>query len=376
MSRRDQEINFNKAATSSGSSGSSNMGAPAIIGAAATGVQALSSAFGKGGSKETSGYTLPPEIEYQFIEYANQWLDQANQDYQRLTEVENAYQQKLDIYAKGVEGTLLSDTDIQALNESTMNIAKNMGMSAEELVSQGFLGQDDVDAINELRALEDANFSDPRLDNQLSDERAKLEQDLARSGVSPAQRAQALAEFDRRADESRFTRAEEMRTGKFNRLTQTFGMRKDAQAMNFGLASGTVNMNQGLINQQREGYNQLGNFATQGFNASHQTLQSQAALREQQKGIFQTLGEFKFSGAAQSDLRSGNTSWDATRGGSVNPQARKSSGNQYMDNKMNSMSDDELYAAYSRAANSNTGKQQAQILKSEMDARRNSSRAR
>ena len=228
--------------------------------------------------------------------------------------------------------TIPGDEALARLRDNSLSIAQNLGQSANELVEGGFLDEDDVADLQSLAELEDEGFTDPRLENQLSDERARLEQDLRRQGASPATRAQALSEFDRRSEESRFTRAEELRSGRFQRTSGRIQLRSGLRQSNLQRALSGFGATQSAIDQARAGITQAGGLAQARFQGTGAASQLRSGLRQERLGAFQSLGQFDFSGRVQEFLRRGEIgpgSLPGTQGLSRGPSSQLVDKNQF-----------------------------------------------
>lgn len=277
----------------------------AATGTALGGIGQLVGAFGGGGTT-VSGFELPPEFELQLVETAETNLREITQDLDKAKNLELAFNERIDTLAGLVEGTIPSQEGLMQLRNSAFKIAQNFGGSTEELISSGFLEADDVEDLQRLEALEtEEGIRDPRLENQLADERARLEQDLSRQGASPAVRAQALAQFDRRAEESRFTRGEELRTGRFERIRGRIGLRSGLREAGFGRAVAGQQVLTQQLGAAREGIAALGGLAERRLQAGGAVLEARRGLRGERIGISKTLGEFDISGRTRDLLRAG-----------------------------------------------------------------------
>lgn len=282
------------------------------IGAVLTGVGAAAGGLGKligafGDDKEISGFELPPELEIQFLDEAQAQFEQSQQDLDRIAQLEQEFVSRLDTLEGLIQGTIPSVEGLQSLRDSALRISQNIGASAEELVSQGFLDQDDIKDIQQLEELEREDFRDPELENQITRERQRLQQDLIRAGASGASIQQRLTKFDQDADETRFRRTEELRTGRFARISGRVGLRAGLRQQGFQRAGATVGLLQEQLGFARQGVSQLGEFAGARFGAGQAGIQARAGLRGERRGIFETLGKFQFSGRTQELLRGGFT---------------------------------------------------------------------
>lgn len=282
--------------------------ASAALGVAALGTGVAGAAMGGGGSGGGQ-LRLPPELEIKFLEQSEQQLAQTQQDLQRTTQLEQQFNQRLDTLQGMIEGSIPEADGIRALQDNTRNLAQAFGGDTQALIESGFLTPEIAQELSDLRALESEDLKDPALENQINEERQKLEQDLARAGVSPAQRSQALRQFERSAEEQRFGRAEELRSGKTQRGLSRISAGLQARESGFqqalsGFGASSSGLEQ-LFGQRSSGIGALGDLAGSRFGAGQQTLQNRAGLRAEGRDVYQQLGGFDFSGRVKDALESG-----------------------------------------------------------------------
>lgn len=279
------------------------MGAAAAAGITA-GASLLGSAFG-GNKSQSTGYTLPPLLEFQMLEDTQQSLMQLDQDIQQVDQVSQAYEKRINSLKALNDATIPKEEALAQLRESSMQIGMAMGASAEELVSNGFLDQEDIDDLAEMEAIAAEDFTDPRLDNELQDQKARLMQDLARSGAGPSQINQAMAQFERDAMEKRFTRSQELKqsqTGLIqSRIATRSGLRQEG-LQSVMQAQNSLFQNLGFA---REGMNQQVGFEQSIANMGLQRLQARSGLRQEQQQMYQNVGAFKLSKGTKRALERG-----------------------------------------------------------------------
>jgi len=252
-----------------------------------------------GGGSEESGYQLPLVFEYEIMNAAEANLQGISQDLNRATQTYNLYDQRLKTLEGVMNATIPGKDALEMLRDNSLNIAMHLGQDAQSLIDNGFLNEDDIADLESLGALEGQGFSDPVLENQITSERAKLEQDLRRQGASPATRAQALSQFDRSAEESRFTRAEELRTGKFQRITGKVQLRQGLKESNLQRTLSGYGAVGNEINQARVGVGAAADLSGARYNASNAYTDIRQKLRTERLGTFESLGKFKFSNKAE-----------------------------------------------------------------------------
>lgn len=214
--------------------------AEAMIGVgAATGI--ASAAFGGGGGGGGGGRlkfsTLEQEL--QFINSMQQDAQRLEQEFYKASAARDAYASKIEILDKAAAGQMMDEEVTKALTAQNAQIAMAMGGQAEELVKNGFLSQSEVDMLRQDVSI------DPRVENQLKDERARLEQELSRAGVGPAERAQALAQFDQQAGERRFSSNIQMAQFQSGQRMQNFNLAQQTLAANTGLLDRDLGIIQG-----------------------------------------------------------------------------------------------------------------------------------
>lgn len=246
------------------SAGEKKMGFPFL--AAATVISGIiGGATAKG--PESARLQLPPALEIDYLRNSQQLLDQIQSDIQKTYNLEKVYNQRLDVVDKAVKGILPDPKQIKYLDDAN------------------------IDEFGNLRDIESEGFKDPVLENQLQTEKSSLEQELARKGISPAQRLQALNQFNKIADERRFTRTEELRTNKTQR----------------GLArlSAGQDLSGSLVNRALQGGSALAQTAGQRFQAGQAAIEGRRVLGAQGQDTFKQLGQTKFSEEVRGLLKNG-----------------------------------------------------------------------
>jgi len=271
-----------------------------------TGIAGAVLADGGGGEGRLK---LPPELEVGFLDRSLEGLNQIDRDIARTGELEKNFNNRLDLLEGMINGSIPSEQAIQDLQKNTLDLAKAFGGNTQELIDSGFLTPEIAQELSDLRDLESKDLQDPNLENQINEERRKLEQDLARANVGPAQRSQELRKFERAADEQRFSRAEELRTGKTSRGLQRIGAAQGARDAGFreslasaGFSSSALDQ---LFGQRAQGVGALGSIAESRLNAGRQGLQDRSSLRGEGRETFEQFGRTEFSGRTKDALESG-----------------------------------------------------------------------
>lgn len=288
-------------------------------GAAAGIAQGVTGALLGGDSGPQKPYSLPPEYEAQMFQYFadalahNQFLvDQNRQLY-------SAYDQRMAAVEGYYKGTMPRADAVRALTDTSQRIAQAFGGSVEDAIANGFLDSDNEEILRGAseeyrmaRDVESQDYRDPRLENQLNDQKRQLEQDLARSGVGPAQRAIALQQFDRSAEEQRFTRAEELRTGitqragaRMSLLSGRMDMGEAAKQGAYARALGGYEAVMGQLGFAREGAMGLGSLAGTRYDAARSAMETERQLVSDPMTYFQNLGQFQFSRRGKQMVESG-----------------------------------------------------------------------
>ncbi len=262
---------------------------PATIGAA-TGVGKLvTGVIGAATSDapDTGRLKFTPEQELEFIRNSQNIINQASQDIEQTKKIEAAYNKRLNTVDGIIKGTIPSKQALKDLTSAANDIALAFG-SPEEAKARGYLTENDYNDLQNLRNMESQSFTDPVLENQLNSEKAAFEQDLARKGVSPAQRLQAMNQFNRIADERRFTRTEELRTGTTSRTLSRLGVQSDLRQQTFGNI-------QTQIGNALTGAGALASTANARATIGQSMIEGRRVLGEQTNDVFKTIGQAEMS---------------------------------------------------------------------------------
>lgn len=282
-----------------GKTGSAGGGWGALAGGVLGGVAGAFS--GGGGSSSSSGYTLPPEYELQFLNQIQQNLSQTQAQYGAVNQLYNTYQGRLDTIYGAMQSTIPSDQALQSLRQNNVDLANQLGASAEDLVKNGFITKDDQQHLQDYQDAAQGKLVDPGLAQQHKDQRRQLQQDLARQGVPLAQQQIALQQFDASARSEMFNRSVGLSTGIAGGLQLSQALRQQG----FNQAVGS---NQNLMNQlgfAQQGLGNLANIGQQGFQAGMANQQYQLGLQNQANQQYQTLGQFKLSKETKAGIESG-----------------------------------------------------------------------
>ena len=274
------------------------------IGAGVGGIAGLFS--GGGGGSQESGYSIPPEYEIQMLDQMHQQQQQVQQQMQQIQQLTDHYQSQITMYDQAIAGTMAPADVTQQISQGNANLIQQLGPAAQELMDNGFLSQDVSDTLKQMQgAVGGEQLGDPRLENQLKDQKRQLEQDLARQGVSPAQRAIALNQFDKAASEQRFTRSEELKTGITQRGQAYTNTSIGAQAQGLQNTFGMLGQQQNFLGFQQQGIGMQNQLAGQGYQAGTGALAMQQGLRGEQRDIYNNLGQYKLNRQTQYLIEAG-----------------------------------------------------------------------
>lgn len=294
-----------------GAAGGASVGtaiSPGIGTAIGAGVGAVAGLFGGGGgSSQSSGYTIPPEMELQLVNYFQTAMTQLSADHKNITALGDAFAAKLDTLSKAMTGSIPSDQAVQTLAAHNMQIATNLGMSADDLISHGFMTAGDAEQIQKLKDLQTEDYSsiDPAFTQKLADGRAQLDQELRRQGASPATRAQALAQFDRDAAAQKFSHGQELKTTQAGLIAGTLQAGQASRAMGFQEVVNSLAAGQGEINMARQGYSSLTSMAQTELAGGLTVTKAGQDTTKAGMDLYSNLGQFKLSNDTKNLMESG-----------------------------------------------------------------------
>jgi hypothetical protein len=266
-------------------------------------------AFG-GGGEESGALKLSPEQEMQMLDYYQGAIDTNRGYLDQNFRMQDIYNQRMNMVVEYTQGTLPDETMMRGLTNTAMQIASSFGMNAMAAYELGFLdeysgkisglleqreegmanaNQEDLDYIKTVQA---ADYTDPRVEGALTEQRRQLEQQLARDGVSPAQRQIALRQFENEATNLRFSTRQQA----INDAVQTASTKIAARAQSLQGSSGALGAasnvylagRQNLFNEAMQGYSSALNGLTYGQStiaAMAGLAGTQAAMNQQFVGI-------------------------------------------------------------------------------------------
>ena len=274
------------------------------VGAVAQGIGAIGSLFG-GGSKQESGIKIPQEFEFEMLDSLSADLARSDEAMAQLDQIAQVFNQRMEVIQNSIDAQI-PDNELQTqLRDTNIQLAQALGMSAKELAANGFMTEAEAADMEELDRLQSADLTDPRLENDLAEQKARLEQELRRGGASPAVRAQALARFEKDAEEARFTRSNALRNEQGQFIQNKIGIRQSIMGNNINQITGAIGTNQGLLSNYNNLNVQRANLAGQSASMGQSIINSQNAQGAYKQQSFAQLGEYKLSGAAKRVLREG-----------------------------------------------------------------------
>jgi hypothetical protein len=277
------------------------------ISAGVTAISGIASAFG-GGDTTESYLELPPVLEFAYLDGLSFDLNTIYDSMQRIDMGVQQYNQKIDLLDQGLAAGMMSNEQTKMLTQINFNIGKSMGMSAQQMMEGGLLTDYEKQGMQQLFDLADPNkMSDnPMVNQQLMQQRAQLEQDLAMRGTSASVRAQALAQFDQQAALTKFQASQEMKTSQSALLSGALGTGQALRQGNLGMAQQQMEGIGSLLDRQSANIELREKLANNKFGATTAGAAAQVGLVGARHGMFAGLGEFKFSSGASRGLESGH----------------------------------------------------------------------
>lgn len=275
--------------------------APAIGALAGAGGAIAGAVQGGGSSSSSSGYTLPPEYELQFLQQIQQNLQYTQQQYGAVNDIYNTFQQKLDTIYGAMQNTIPSNQALQQMQQINVGLAQQLGMSAQDMVKNGFMTPDDQKHLQDYQDAAQGKLVDPGLQQQHTEQRRQLQQDLARQGVPAAQQQIAMQQFDQNSRSEMFNRSVGLSQGIAGGLSLSQSLRQ--QGYNQAMGSSQNLMAQ--LGFAQQGMNQMANLGQMGYQAGMNNQQYQLGLQNQANQQYQDLGQFKLSKGTQQLIAGG-----------------------------------------------------------------------
>lgn len=270
----------------------------------------LSSAFA---DNDPGSYHLTPEYEMQMLAEFQNSITQYQQYQDQNRQLFDAYNQRVEALSGMISGALPSQEGLKYLTESTQKIAMAFGGDAEAMAKAGFMDSYTKEYMDQAKAeyanIGTTNNTNPVLEAQLADQRRQLEQDLARSGVGPAQRSIALRQFEQSALSQRFEANNQTSAARLGALSTMQGNVLQARGQNYNQALGGYGAQFNFLQNQQgmfqSGTAALGNLYGQQYQFGQQYLNTADQLSQRNTQMYQTLGQYDLSKATRYAIESG-----------------------------------------------------------------------
>lgn len=293
------------------------------IGIAGAVFEGLGSIFGGDPAPQGELFTLPLEMEVEFLNQTNQNLQTINQNIQRINQAVQAYDQRLATYQGFLEGQLPAQEVQNALSQTSQQIAGLFGGSAKAAIEAGFLDESSArlsgmietregqifDSIQQVR---ESQYGSASLDAAFNQQKQQTIQELTRRGASPAQIQFALS----RLEQDFLLEADQRKLQQIQSLQGTLASSSSAlgQAANVNLAGRQQGLNealssfqalQGQIAQNNQIAGAAAGAAGARFEAANVGIQTQTGLGQAATDQFRSFGSLKDSGALSKQLAAG-----------------------------------------------------------------------
>ena len=273
------------------------------VGAVAGGL--LGAFGGGGGSSSSQGMTLPPELEYQYLQDFSAQRDQLHQLYQQSAQLAQTYQDRFSILSDTLSGSLPSKDSLSALTNNTLSLINVSGQSAHDLAANGFLSSQDLADLNSLISLESADFKDPVFDKSRADEKWRLVQQLRKGGASDQQMQQAIARFDMDTTLGSFQASQQLKQSQSALISNRIGLSASLRQQNYGQVQGAIGNGMGAIGQFGAIAGQIGQLGQAGYQIGSTGIQQQQQIQQGMNQNYTTAGGFKFSNTAKKLVNAG-----------------------------------------------------------------------
>jgi len=259
--------------------------------------------FGWGGGSSEQGITLPPALEFRMLNDSIRDFQRIEQDYARAQQLTQHYEQKFNKLSEMMLAGVPPDNIRREMATQTAQLATQLGMPVGDAIKNGFMSQEDLDDMAQLKELESEDFTDPRYEQERAQQQQRLMADLQRRGASPAVIQQALTDFENTSVMGRFTRSEELREHRAGMISGRMGLRQNTQKMWFDMGSSAINTQ---MNVQTGWGNQLANagaMSQSAYQAGVAGIGINQQLRGEAQGKYDALGQYKLSGAAKGYMK-------------------------------------------------------------------------
>lgn len=277
---------------------------PVSLGLAGAGLVAgvLEGIFGGSEQIDPSIKALPYEYEQSMLDNFNKGMEDLTKAGVTFENVTKEYTDRLDLIDAGLSNLLPAAEIQKRLAESSARIAEGLGLSAEQLVSNGFLTQEDIADMNQLKELDTKSSIElAQSDPTIQRERQILTQQLMRKGVTGSALDQALRDFD-------VTSAEKIKVGKFERGTSLLSTRSGLRQQGFNQATNSLGAVQGELGRIQNIYANQGQIASEKYAAGGTLANFQVGMVGTKQDLYDKLGKFNISDRTKGDLRTGRRS--------------------------------------------------------------------
>lgn len=290
----------------------------AVIGG---GLGLVSSLFG-GGGQDVSGMTLPPALEINMLRNSKSNLEMLQNNIGQIDNLIKAYNQRIDLISKGIEGTIPDEVLSKEIANNSAQIALGLGADAQQLIESGFLDAEDIQRIEQLDQLSSQEFKDEAFEQEFSQQRAALEQQLLRDGRSLAEVSQTLMQFDSQKAVERQQRGEILRQGAFGRGLATLQAKSGLRQQGFQQALGALQAGQQQTAMTQNSFGNLANLAQMQQQGVLQGMNTQANFAGASQSLYNSLGQFDLNSRYAMGVQNPNTLQDIQN---KQAQLRKSS---------------------------------------------------
>jgi hypothetical protein len=234
------------------------------VGAVAGGV---GSAMSGGGGGDSGRLKYTPEQAIEMLNWHDGVMSDLDQVHDSLTTAIKHTDERMGMLADYTTGMLPEAEFMKSLTENAQEIAAAFAGDTLAAIQAGFI--DEASAryaglieeregqvwntnqaeLDKLRAMESEDYRDPRYEAQIANQRKQLEQSLQRQGVSPAQRAMAMQQFEAQVEQGRVTNKEQMLAGATERTLARVGINQ--QGLSTAVGSMQVAANVYLAGRQQ-----------------------------------------------------------------------------------------------------------------------------
>lgn len=293
------------------------------IGVAGALFEGLGSIFGGDPAPQGELFTLPFEMEVEFLNQTNQNLQNINQNIQRIDAAVQAYDRRLAAYSGFLEGQLPAQEVQNTLSSTANEIAGMFGGSAKAAIEAGFLDESSArlsgmietregQIFDQIQQTRESQYGSASLDAAFNQQKQQTIQELTRRGASPSQISFALAKLE----QDFLLEADQRKLQQIQSLQGTLASSSSAlgQAANVNLAGRQQGLNealsgfqalQGQISQNNQVAAGIAGAAGERFSAANVGIQTQVGLGQAASDQFRSFGALKDSGNLNKQLAAG-----------------------------------------------------------------------